>query len=456
VKISKSQWYYDVTHPSVLDIGFSIAIFILVAYAIQIISPFGFGWLLAICFPLATIVLTPVAPVVGMGAFVFLSHGLPRYNAEFAQIQELMPLFPFATIAVFAGWIVRGRKDGPQIRWSNPGVVICTLFVGWLLICFWVGYFNNYQWTFSEFSRHHPINHLSGYVFFLMAVQLLGNKDATYFLAAIFICSILLGGIANPKVISLNSDLGAMVPIALPLAFLLFKSSSRSPAQILWSVTVVGLIILLLFTKNRAGLVGLIVASILSIFVILPNKKIAASAVVTAGLLLVLVIPSDYVDRFSVLWNPNPTHATASLDQATIEGRLTLWECSSNFVRNEPIWGVGTGNFPKVIHQCNPDLYRLPAHNNFISFAVESGLVGLMLYIALIISIYYAGLRRRREEDKWKTTAKGLLVASFSAYLAVSFFVSRHDMVFAYMLMGWIVALDIKLEINRNHEPNSH
>ena len=453
MKTSKSQWYYDVTHPSALEIGFSITAFLLVAYAIQIILPFGFGWVAAICFPLAIIGLTPFVPIMGMGAFVFLSHGLPRYNAEFAQIQELMPLFPLATIAVFAGWIVRGRKGGPSLRWSNPVCVACTLFVGWLLICFWVGYFNNYQWTFSEFSRHHPFNHLSGFMFFLMAAQLLGNKDTTYFFAAIFVCSLLLGGIANPETISLNGDLGAMVPIALPLAILLFKSSARRPTQILWSATVLGLIILLLFTRNRAGLVGLGVASVLSIFVILPNKKILAAAAITAaGLLLALTMPSDYVDRFSVLWNPNATHATARLDRATIEERLTLWECSSNFVRDEPVWGVGTGNFPKVIHQCNRNLSRLVAHNNFINVAVESGLVGLGLYIALIISTYYVGLHRRREEDKWKTTARGLLVASFSAYLAVSFFVSRHDMVFAYILMGWLVALDI----SRSQEPTTH
>ena len=162
-----------------------------------------------------------------------------------------------------------------------------------------------------------------------------------------------------------------------------------------------------------------------------------------------LAIPSDYIARFSVLWNPDATHATAGLDRATIEGRLTLWRCSADFVRDEPVWGVGTGNFPKVIHQCDNVLSRLPAHNNFVNVAVESGLVGLGLYIALIITIYYTGLRRRREADQWKTTARGLLVASFSAYLAVSFLVSRHDMVFAYILMGWLVALDS----SRRQEP---
>lgn len=444
MKIFKSELYNEVTHASAMVKVFFIAVFLLVAYAIQIILPFGIGWLAAICLPLAVIALTPIAPVAGMGAFVFLAHGLPRYDAAFAQIQELVPLYPLAAFAVFSGWIVRGRKDGPLFIWGNPGYMACTLFVGWLLICFWIGYFNNYQWTFTEFSRHHPINHLSGYAFFLMAAQLLGNKDSTYILAAIFICSLLLGALANPNAVYLNGDLGAMVPIALPVAFLLFNLGKRRPVQILWIVAILGLITLLLFTRNRAGLVGLGVATVLSIIIIVHNKMLAAFTVVAAGLLLLAAIPSDYIDRFSVLWNPNASHATASLDRANIEGRLTLWHCSADFVREEPVWGVGTGNFPKVIHQCDSSLGRLVAHNNFASIAVEAGLVGLGLYIALLIAVYYSGLRRHRIADDWITIAKGLLVASFSAYLAVSFFVSRHDMVFAYILMGWIVALDVR------------
>lgn len=426
------------------EIGFAIATFILAGYALKTILSLniGYGWLAAICLPLCAIAITPRIPLVGMGVFLVLLHGMPRYDGDFAEIQIAMPLFPLVAIAVFVGWVIYYRRSGERLSWRHPVCLMSLAFLSWLFICFWVGYINTYQWTLLEFSRHHPINHLEGALMFLVAYQLLNHQKKTMWLAAIFISSVLLGGFANPEKIYLNGDLGAMAPIALPIAALLFKLSGRPVIKVLSCLVVIGLVGLVLYTQNRAGLVGLGVAIIFTIFLLMPNKKLAIAVLAITTIVAIMVIPSSYIDRFSVLWDPNASHGTAYSDRATIEGRLQLWECGIGFVAEEPVWGVGTGNFGKVIRQCNHRLGNLVAHNNFVSIAVESGWPGFLLYMALILTIYYAAIDKPRATRDWNNTARRMLIASFTAYLAVSFFVSRHDMVFAYILMGWIAGLD--------------
>lgn len=425
------------------EVGFVITIFTLVGYTLVTILNLniGFGWLAAICIPLFTIAITPRFPIVGLGAFLILLHAMPRYDREFAEIQIAMPLYALAATAVFIGWAIHYWRSNERLSWNHPVCIICLVFICWLFICFWIGYINTYQWTLLEFSRHHPINHLEGAMMFMVAYQVLNKEKQTKWFAAIFITSILVGGFANPGAIYLNGDLGAMTPIALPIAAMLLMLSNRKVVKVMCGLIMIGLVGLLIYTQNRAGLVGLGAASIFTIFLVIPNKKLGVATLAITIILISLIIPSSYVDRFSVLWSPNADHATAGLDRATIEERLQLWKCGINMIEDKPIWGVGTGNFPKVISQCGQFQGRLVAHNNFISVAAESGIPGFLLYIALILAVYYAGINKSLETDDWNKTARKMLIASFTAYLAISFFVSRHDMVSAYILMGWIAGL---------------
>lgn len=439
-------------HASLYQGTFSVVALLFAGYAGYIAASFGFGWVVGIAVPLSLIALSPFSPLFGICAFVFLSHGLPRYDAALADIQELLPIYPIAATLVLVGWVLRTKRRNQGVSWRNPVILACTALVVWLFLCFWIGYFNYHQWTVSEFSRHHPYNHLLGYAFFVIAVQQLGSKDATYALAAVFVCSLLLSAFANPDSIKLNGDLGAMTAIAFPLGVLLYRLSEHPLSKIMCIAATLGIAVILFLTNNRGGVVGMMIASLAVLVAIFPKKRFMLAGIITGFLFLSLVVVSGSLERFSVLWNPNAAHETAALDRSTVEARIRLWRCGFEIARKEPIWGVGTGNFPELIGQCDPSLRRLTAHNNFVNVVAESGYLGLGLYIMLLGWVYYEGLRVDGRTASWQIMTKRLLLASFSAYLAISFFVSRHDMVFAYLLMGWVVSLRAR---HSHHAPRS-
>jgi len=129
--------------------------------------------------------------------------------------------------------------------------------------------------------------------------------------------------------------------------------------------------------------------------------------------------------------------------------RIYLLEGSLNIIRDYPITGVGWEGFRKVYPR-----YKLPetgkvgcnAHNNFLDVAVDSGLLGLGIFLWFLVTIYKVGFHifKKLEEKYLKGVVWGFL-GSFTAFLIAGLsqynFGDSEVVMLFYFLLGMVMVI---------------
>ncbi len=130
--------------------------------------------------------------------------------------------------------------------------------------------------------------------------------------------------------------------------------------------------------------------------------------------------------------------------------RLAHWQAAWRMVSDNPLLGVGIGNYVPVYAA-----YALPgwedpmghAHNYYLNIAAEAGLVGLGGYLFLWGAIFWHGWRvYRRAEDRWRSITLGILgvmVALCAHSLFDNLYVHGMNMHLA-LLLGLLAVIDKK------------
>ncbi len=86
----------------------------------------------------------------------------------------------------------------------------------------------------------------------------------------------------------------------------------------------------------------------------------------------------------------------------TTDGRLARWSVVTELISKAPVTGYGAGTeiallqggfYNKKLY--NSYLYRLNAHNEYLSFWLKSGIIGLLLYLATLIFGFKIALKER-------------------------------------------------------------
>lgn len=125
-----------------------------------------------------------------------------------------------------------------------------------------------------------------------------------------------------------------------------------------------------------------------SIFKSLKNKKNALWA-----LLVLLVIVSLLVYLApAIWWRINPALSTT---WESLSARMIVFEKSWTLIKSHP-YGIGIGNFViEIAYQLTgyPSWIAEPAHNTFVMILVETGIVGLLGVIAIVVRVF-AGFKK--------------------------------------------------------------
>ena len=207
------------------------------------------------------------------------------------------------------------------------------------------------------------------------------------------------------------------------------------------------LLLALLMTGSRGGLVGLVVALVAGVIAAGPAcLKIVAAALVIVGIGVVYYAtyaPQDYVDRLAAVRTDGGT------------GRSDLWEVAVVIARDRPLTGVGAGNFPAVearyaTHEV--DIARIDlvldktkvVHNMYLSVLSELGVVGLAFFLSLVVGALAGivkALRRLRGSDwPFQLLLRGFLVGAIAILIAYSFATAEYEKQL-WLLLGAGLAL---------------
>lgn len=176
---------------------------------------------------------------------------------------------------------------------------------------------------------------------------------------------------------------------------------------------------ILLLTQSRGGwiaaLAGLVVLSVLWALT-LPKSRtrsvlcLALIGLVAAAILLIFRIGPETIWG---LW-ANPPQETAVGTLTTLNFRKELWPWAVTAISDFPLTGVGLGAFRLVAFR----LYPLPlspqfdighAHNVFLQTALDVGLPGLAVYLAILLVALVVGWQVARSDLGYRAISLGIL-----------------------------------------------
>jgi len=389
---------------------------------------------------LLMLVIAPWKPIVTLGVYMLLAYGTPRYGPQHEALLTLHVL-DWSVALSLTGWLVwRGRtKIGNAC--GNWLLFVMLAFVAWLFLSALFALRAGSPW--QPLAEHDPTVFLHALILAWIAAGVLQWRSASWQLPLLAALAVAINALTQGKAVYLEGDIAFLSAVALPLVAVGTWIAPNWPMRIGYFLTTAGLLYVILTAQNRAAAVGAAAALIMALWHLRQRWRVLTIGLPVLIATLALVTPQSYLDRFQVLWNREAHHETASLDRATIDERLLLWNAGWKMAKDKPWVGVGVGNYPNVVVFYLPPMYQgMVTHNGFLQIAAETGFPGLVLYCTLFLGTL-AMLQRtiRLAKEPWRRFMGIAVQAALASHLVAGIFVSRHDLVFSYILVGWAVAL---------------
>lgn len=217
------------------------------------------------------------------------------------------------------------------------------------------------------------------------------------------------------------NDLGTYLIAMIPLAFSGFIISVRDASpfsqgrfarnQTLWKGLLAFLSLITLYlTYSRGSLLAFIAAFSTTLF--LWKKKIAIG-VLTASLLFVFFAPFPFMQslRQSVNFDNSAS--------GSIKDRLTLWKSTARMIQERPWLGWGLNTYTKIIPRFVGNFDAWYTHNCYLQMASEIGIVGLLAFLTLLVSVFLSFYSKFRMAPS--PSEKLWLGAFMTSFLAIAF-----------------------------------
>ena len=145
------------------------------------------------------------------------------------------------------------------------------------------------------------------------------------------------------------------------------------------------MVVALIFSRSRMGILamlfGLICMALLAQVRLRQTRwmVIVASFLIVVGSYGVWIGLGPVLARFEQMGDPT---------YLEMEGRLSMWRGTVELIRDYPIAGTGLGTFDLAFRRyqtANLDKYVDHAHNDYLQFAAETGLLGFVLLFVPIL-----------------------------------------------------------------------
>jgi len=217
-----------------------------------------------------------------------------------------------------------------------------------------------------------------------------------------------------------------LIPVGIAMAML-----SRIPTRRVISLYSTLLMVPCLFlTMARAAWVGFIVMLVVVAILVLAYRKslklaIPLPVILTAIVLFVVCI----IGCFSTKHIRERLYSVVNPEGGTVQTRIVYMQTAWNMFTDRPITGVGIGNLKLMFPQYRPyslvKEQNIPLnrgynaaypHNIFLQVAAETGVLGLVPFLFLLVVFYIAGFSLLRGAP-WEAWLGIGLLGSVTAYI---------------------------------------
>ncbi len=271
---------------------------------------------------------------------------------------------------------------------------------------------------------------------------------------------------------------GAIVALTIPLAFaLLFIVKQKPLTQFLLLLMFVILLLGLYFSYTRAAWLSIILSIVVAFVVHIKVKK---QYIISVGVVFLLAIALKWDSIQFELSRNKQEHTTENFserlqsagnvtsDASNLE-RINRWSCAVDMFMERPIVGFGPGTYsfeyarfqsPENVTIISTNFGDLGnAHSEYLSFLSETGLPGLLFFVAFIFTVFYSAVNLYYQTSHLETHKKIIIMAiivSLSTYFIHAFLNNFLDTdkaaVPVFCLCAIIASLDLNKKLSINPE----
>ena len=263
----------------------------------------------------------------------------------------------------------------------------------------------------------------------------------------------IVGGLTAGGGERIISTLGNPLYVAIYLTFNIFfalflwlSTESRALKWLLGGAFLFELIVFFL-AGARGAFIGILVGAAVIFFLWLLNTKNTKNKMILLSIITILALAPFFLTVFrDVSFVKNNGVISRffgiSLSGATVQSRFTIWGMAYDSFKERPVFGWGFGNFIiPYAKNYNPKMYGSEAwfdrvHNMPVEILVSGGVVGILTYLMLFLSIFWALVRGVRN-NLIKKNAAFIFVGIVAAYLVQISFV--FDSISTYLMLFFIL-----------------
>jgi probable O-glycosylation ligase (exosortase A-associated) len=231
------------------------------------------------------------------------------------------------------------------------------------------------------------------------------------------------------------NDLALMLNLILPLSAVLALGAKTPLARTVAVLALFLSVAAVVVTFSRAGFLTL-AAIIVMLFAVLARRKSrgAATALLVVAICAPPLLPQGYMDRLSTITDIERDRTGSA------QGRWMDFKVATDVVVQNPIIGVGIGQDVLALNEHRGAETWRSVHNAYLQYAVDLGLPGLFLFIALHITCFRSARSAERRAARDPSLQEvGHLAAGVQTSL-VAFFVAAMFHPIAYQFYFFTVA----------------
>jgi O-antigen ligase len=395
-------------------------------------------------------------PIIGLVCFLFLV--LTRAHEYIPHAEKFRPSVVVG-IVMLAGLFIHLLIYGRAIYFTGAHSLILLTFVAFC----WISLFakGHTLYDYNDRIMIEPLL-LAVVAFFGLLNAIRSAKDYRMILltlswAAVIICVLTLvqsfitgllsgksyayygasGTFTRAATVGLNpNDVAFNLTTLLPLIFFLFFQEKRSGIlKALRLASILLIVVTVLLTFSRAGLVSLFVA----LFLIF-RKRLGAKyrfGLIALIIGLAFVLPGAFWERLL---------STGTIDP-TGQGRLIIYQTAVNMIQAHPLTGVGYGQFYYLYSNYGGLIWRyITSHQTYLGIAAETGLISLFIYLCLF-GVTFVDLRRIKHQalaaaDTWTVQLAEVFTATLILTLVAGITSDRSHDAIVFIMLALAVVLN--------------
>jgi O-antigen ligase len=212
--------------------------------------------------------------------------------------------------------------------------------------------------------------------------------------------------------------------LVFALTFLTFWHLDKKPVSSGLSI-VIGLgLLALFFTFSRSAWLGLLVGAIfIAYHRYIKQKRFPRTEAIFLASLVLLLVPFLWANRelLGIRLGEQISIQQIQPELGSMGERRVLTSAANTVFAEHAIFGIGLGGSPQAFFREFPvfPIDYAPPHNVLISAALETGLIGALFYLLLLISPWLAAytFRKRKVSNEFIATSAVLL-----AFTVIGFF----------------------------------